>query len=84
MVSIHLTHRRIIAELCIISAAVVRQISTDGDSHRPKQLRHKDELPCDSDRTPVLRLLKRRDGTHHDDDDVGVFSRCFPGVHLSI
>ena len=27
----------------------------------------------------MLQLLKRRDGTHHD-DEAGVFSRCFPSV----
>ena len=34
---------------------------------------------CNSHRKPTLRLLKRHDSTRHD-DDVSVFSRCFPGV----
>ena len=65
----------------IISGVVVRQFSDD--SHRAKHLRLKDEPLCNSHREPALRLLKRRDGTRHE-DDVGVFSRCFPSVPLSI
>ena len=70
-----------IQHLHIISGALVRQFSTNGDWHRAKHL--KDEPLCNSHRKPVLQLLKRCDGTRHD-DDVGVFSRCFPGVLLSI
>ena len=43
----------------------------------------KNEPLCNSHRKLALRLLKKRDGTRQD-DDVGVFSRCFPGVPLSI
>ena len=64
----------------IISAAVVRQFSAIGHSHRVKPLRLKDELLCNSHRKRTLRLLKRRDGTRHD-DDAGVFPRC-PAVNL--
>ena len=60
----------------IVSAALVRQFSTNGDSHRAKHLRLKDEPLCKSHRKPALRLLKRRDGTR----DFVVFSRCFPCV----
>ena len=67
-----LTQRR-----CIISGAVVHQFSADGDSHRAKQLRLKDDLLCNSHRKPALQFLKWRDGHGY---DVGVFSRCFPGV----
>ena len=56
------------------SGAVVCLFSTDGDSHRVKHLRLH---VCNSHRKPVLRLLKRRDGTRHV-DDVSVS----PGVPL--
>ena len=58
-------------------------IFTQSDSHGAKHLRLKDEPLCNSHRKPALRLLKRPDGTCYD-DDVSVFSRCFPGVPLSI
>ena len=67
-----LSHRK----RCIISAAVDRQFSADGDSHRVKHLRLKDKLLCNAHRRPALGLLKRRDGTRHD-DDVCVF-KVFP------
>ena len=60
----------------IISRAVVRQFSADGDSHKAKHLRLH---VCNSHRKPALRLLKRRDGTHHV-DDVGVS----PGVPAGV
>ena len=41
-------------------------------------LRLQEEPLCNSHRKPALWLLKRRDGTCH--DDVGVFTRCFPSV----
>ena len=63
----------------IISGVVVSQFSTNGDSHRSKHLRLKDKLLCNSHRMQVLWPLKRRDGTHND-DDIGVFLRCFLGV----
>ena len=53
-----------------------------GQSHRVKQLHLKDELLCNSHTKPALRLLKRHDGTRHD-DDACVFSKCFPGVLLT-
>ena len=59
--------------LRIISGEVVRQFSTDGDSHRAKYLHLH---VCNSHRKPALRLLKRRDGIRHV-DDVGV-SQVFP------
>ena len=60
------------------AGAEVRQFSTAGDSHRVNQVRRKDK--------PLWihpESLKRHKGTHHD-DDVGMFSRCFPGVPPSI
>ena len=70
-------------QCCIISAVVVRQFSTDGCSHRAKHLHLNDKPLCNLHRKPVLRPLKRRDNIHHD-DDVSVFSRCFPSAPLSI
>ena len=64
---------------CIIAAGVVRQFSTFGYSHSAKHLHLKDEPLFNSHRKPALQLLKRRDGTRQD-EDIGVFSRCFPGV----
>ena len=40
----------------IISAALVRQFSANGDSHRAKHLRLKDEPLCNSHRKAALRL----------------------------
>ena len=63
----------------INTAVVVRQFSAVVRSHRAKHC-CKDQLLCNSNRKPVLRLLKRRDGTRHD-DDVCVFKgfpRCLP------
>ena len=60
--------------LHIISGAVVRQFSSDGDSHRAKHLFLQ---VCNSHRKLALRLLKRRDITHHV-NDVGAFPRCSP------
>ena len=54
------------------SRGVVHQFSTVGRSHRATHRHRKDELLC-----------KSGDRMHHD-DDVCVFSRCFPGVLLSI
>ena len=67
----------------IITPVVVRQFPADGYSHRAKHLQLQDEPLCNSHRKPALQLLKRCDLTRHD-NDVGVFSRCFPGVLLSI
>ena len=47
--------------ICIISGAVVRQFSANGDSHRAKHLRLKDK-PL------ALRLLKWHDSSCHVDD----------------
>ena len=66
--------------LRIISGAVVRQFSADGDLHRAK---HIHLHMCNSHRKPALRLLKRRDGTHHV-DNVSVFPGVPPGVPLLI
>ena len=43
-----------------------------------------DELLCNSHRKPALWLLKRRDGTRHDDDVCvfKVFPRCPPVNHM--
>ena len=55
--------------LRIISRALVRQFSTDGDSHRTKHLRLHTEKPA-------LWLLKMHDGTCHVDDTS--VSQVFP------
>ena len=60
----------------------VRQFSAVGHLHRAKQDHLKDKLLCNSHKKLVLQLLKRHDGTRHD-DDVCVLSRCFPGTPLS-
>ena len=49
------------------------------DSHRVKHLRLKGEPLCNSHRKPALCLLKRCDGTRHD-DEVSVFLKCFSSV----
>ena len=59
--------------LRIISGAVVRQFSANGDSLRAKHLHLH---VCNSHRKPVLQLLKRSDGTRHV-NDVDV-SQVFP------
>ena len=66
------------------TTAVVRQFSTDNDSHRAKHRWRKDKPLCDSHRKPALQLLKRRDGTLHDADVCvyKMFPRC-PPVNLN-
>ena len=64
---------------CINATAAVHQFSAIGHSQRAKHLRLKDEPLCNSQRKPVLWLLKSRDGTLHD-DDICVFQSCFPRV----
>ena len=63
----------------IIATAAVCQFSTIVCSYRAK-LWHKGEPLCTLHRKSALRLLKRHDGTRH--DDFCVFSRCSPGVLL--
>ena len=55
-----------------------RSFANSSSSHEAKHC-CKEEPLRNSHRKPALWLLKRRDGTRHD-DDVCVFSRGFPGV----
>ena len=63
----------------IIAVAADRQFSAPHCSHRAKYLRLKDDPLCNSHSKLALRLLKWRDGTHHD-DDICVFFMVFPQV----
>ena len=45
-----------------------------------EQRQHKDEPLCNSHRKPALRLLKKCDDTHHEDDACVFFFKAFPPV----
>ena len=87
--AIHLQNCRVLIYYYLVTQ--VRQAATELKGHHLLlmlkvtfqadriEIRLKDKPLCNSHRKPALHLLKRGDRTHHD-DDVCVFSRCFPGV----
>ena len=75
----HISLLDILVKYLYISTVITRAVTIPylNWNRDTKHRWSKDKPLCNSHRKPALRLLKRRDSTHHDDDHVWVF-KVFP------